>query len=127
MITGKSASPNYRTLISDGVNEMYADTLPEHGGGGAGFRPSDLLEAAVAGCVNMVARIYADKRGIPLTGVTTRVSLDRSQPDEAVFTYSVELEGDLTPEQREGILRAAAACPVKKTLQRKIRFETAKG
>lgn len=123
MITGKSDTPNYRTLISDGTNATYADATEEHGGGAAGFRPHDLLEAAVAGCINVVARIYADKRGIPLTGVTTKVSLDRSQPEEAVFTWSVEFEGDLTDEQREGLRRAAAACPVKKTLLRRIRFE----
>jgi putative redox protein len=71
----------------------------------------------------MAVRMYADKHGIPLAGVTTRVKLDRSLPDETVFRYAVELGGDLTPEEEERLLLAARACPVRRTLSKRIRFE----
>jgi putative redox protein len=60
-------------------------------------------------------------------GVTTNVSLDRTHPDEVVFRYEVELDGELTDEQRNKLFQAASACPVRKTLSKKIRFESGPG
>ncbi|MBU1230039.1 MAG: OsmC family protein [Proteobacteria bacterium] len=91
-------------------------------GGPGGFRPHDLLEAAVASCLCIVVRMAADKRGIPLAGVRASVAVNRDAKDESVFEYSLELEGDLTAEQRTLLLRAATACPVKRTLSRRIAF-----
>jgi len=63
--------------------------------------------------------------GIPPRGVTTRVSLDRTQPEEAVFRYEIGLDGELTDEQKDRLFRAASACPVRRTLSRRIRFDRA--
>lgn len=124
MIVSTSEEPRYRNTFSDGVHKAVSDTTTDKGGGNSGFRPHDLLEAAVATCVNMTVRMYADSRSIALAGVKTKVSLDRSDPQSAVFHYKVELDGDLTESDRENLLRAAAACPVRRTLSRAIRFES---
>lgn len=124
MIVSTSESPRYRTRFSDGTHDGLADTTNDKGGGHEGFRPHELLEAALATCVNMTVRIYAEYHGIPLAGVTTRVKLDSSTPDEATFHYEVEFDGDLTSEQKEKLLRAANACPVHRTLAKRIRFES---
>jgi uncharacterized OsmC-like protein len=58
-----------------------------------------------------------------VTGVTTRVTLDRSRPEEAVFAYRVELEGDLTEAQRRQLLEASAEGAVRQALSRKISFK----
>lgn len=50
MIETESRSEPYATRFSDGVQEALADTTADKGGGGAGFRPHDLLEAALATC-----------------------------------------------------------------------------
>jgi putative redox protein len=127
MIISKSELAPYCTRFSDGTHEATSDVTPDKGGKHAGFRPHDLLEAALANCVNMMVRMYADHHRIPLAGVTTRVKLDRSVPDEVVFRYEVDLEGDLTPEQKLALQRAANACPVRRTLSKKIRFESGIG
>lgn len=124
MISSTSESPHYRTRFSDGTHDGIADTTADKGGSHSGFRPHDLLEAALATCVNMAVRVYADNHGIPLAGVTTRVKLDRNVPDETVFQYEVELDGDLTPEQKHRLSLAANACPVRRTLSKTIRFES---
>jgi putative redox protein len=67
--------------------------------------------------------MYAARHAIPLASVTAKVRLDRSQADEIVFRYEVDVDGDLTPEQKDRLLHAAGACPVRKTLSKKIRFE----
>jgi putative redox protein len=127
MIRTSSEPVPYRTQFSDGIHQNTADTTAGNGGGSSGFRPHDLLEAALATCVNMTVRMYADRHGIPLAGVTTTVSLDRAVPEEAVFRYEVALEGELTAGQRDRLMRAASACPVRRTLSRKIRFESGAG
>jgi putative redox protein len=127
MICAKSQLARYQTLFSDGEHEGVADTTADKGGEHAGFRPHDLLEAALAACVNMSVRMYADHHGIPLRGVTTNVSLDRTHPDEVVFRYDLDLDGELTEEQRNRLLQASNACPVRKTLSKSIRFERGAG
>lgn len=123
MIVSTSESPHYRTKFSNGTNDGVADTAAEKGGNDSGFRPHDLLEAALATCVNMAVRMYGDNHGIPLSGVTTRVKLDRNAT-EAVFRYEVEFAGDLKVEHTEKLLQAANACPVRRTLSRTIVFES---
>lgn len=126
MIRAKSQLTPYLTCFSDGEHEGIADTTADKGGQHSGFRPHDLLDAALATCVSMTVRMYADHHGIRLRGATTNVRLDRS-PDEVVFRYEVELDGELTAEERERLLRAAGACPVRRTLSKRIRFECGEG
>jgi putative redox protein len=123
VIYATSDSVRYRTRFSDGVHEAVADTTVDKGGQHQGFRPHDLLEAALACCVNMSVRIYADNHGIPLRAVTTKTDLDRSRPSEVTFCYKLVLDGELTLQQKERLLEAAKACPIRQTLSKAIRFE----
>jgi putative redox protein len=122
MIVAGSKAPAYCTPFSDGEHTGLADTTREKGGSGAGFWPHTLLEAALATCINITVRKYADKHAIPLLAASTRVKLDRSRADEATFQYEVELQGNLTASQREALLKVAGDCPVKATLLKKISF-----
>ena len=124
MIVSTSETLPYLTRFSDGFHEAASDTTADKGGGNAGFRPHDLLEAALATCVNMTVRMCAERQAMPLRAVETTVRLDRSRRDEALFQYHVELEGDLSTAQKEELLRAAASCPVRRTLSNQIRFES---
>jgi len=125
MITATSDVPNFKTIFTDGERAAEADTTPKNGGADVGFHPHDLLEAAIATCINITVRMYASKNGIAAERVVARVTLDRSNPAEAVFRSEVELEGDLTEEQRGTLRDVARACPVRRTLMRAIRFEEA--
>jgi uncharacterized OsmC-like protein len=40
------------------------------------------------------------------------------------FNIELEFDGDLTPEQRDKLLLAARACPVRRSLSKGIRFES---
>ncbi|HWR04943.1 MAG TPA: OsmC family protein [Humidesulfovibrio sp.] len=123
MITSTSQPEKYLARFTDGTHEALADTAPEYGGAFAGFKPVDLLEAALANCITMVVRIAADKRNIPLTGISVRVGLNRENKDESVFEYAIDMQGDLTDEQRATLLRAASGCPVKKILSGAVSFK----
>ena len=112
----RSLPDRYAATFSNGDYSAPADTTAEKGGGDAGFRPHDLLEAALATCLTMTLRMAADERGFPLETVSANVTLDRSAKDEVVFEYSIELQGELTDAQREELLEAAGGSSVRQTL-----------
>lgn len=122
MIRTVNEAQPFQVQFSDGQHLALADTTKDKGGSGAGFRPHDLLEAALASCMNMTARMYAAKYAIPLTQVVTTVTLDRSGSGQVVFSYSVELSGELTVKQKEAIMSALRVCPVRNTMSRGMRF-----
>ncbi len=123
MIKCSSAEANFETHFTDGKHQGVCDAPVEKGGGGAGFGPHELLEAGLAGCLNIWTRKYASEHQIPLAGITTEVSLNREVPGEAIFAYAIELHGPLTEAQRQELLLAAQSCPVHQTLSRKISFQ----
>ena len=122
MVEAKSENIRYQTQFTSGAHSATSDTTRAKGGSESGFRPHDLLEAALASCINITLRMYADQHGIPLSGVTTRVKLDRSKPEETVFEYNVELSGNLTERDHARLLEVAEKCPVRQTLLKRIGF-----
>lgn len=123
--TSASADREFVTTFDNGAFSGPSDTTADKGGSGLGFRPHELLEAALGDCMAITARMYAKKYGLALESVRVTVDVDRSQPDRAEFVCSMQLAGDLTERQREKIVRAAENCPVRKTLSRRIGFRNA--
>ncbi|MHC9063422.1 OsmC family protein [Nitrospira sp. CMX1] len=93
MVEATSQPVRYQTQLTSGTHSIFSDTTRDMGGSESGFRPHDLLEAALAGCMNITLRMYAEQHGLALSGVTARVSLDRSNPEETICEYEVELQG----------------------------------
>ncbi|MGB7911979.1 MAG: OsmC family protein [Desulfobaccales bacterium] len=124
MIVSVSSKIPYVTVFGDGKNEAACDTAPDKGGSGAGFRPVDLLEAAFACCLNVTIRKYADKHQIPLSEAKVNVSLHRDDPKQTVFEYTIELKGDLTPGQRQKLMKMEELCAVSQALAKPISFRS---
>ncbi|MFI5329660.1 MAG: OsmC family protein [Desulfobaccales bacterium] len=127
MIKCSNEAANFATLVTNGRHQAICDVPAAKGGGDTGFGPHELLEAGLAGCLNIWLRIYAANHGIPLAGITTEVSVQRDSPGLAVFAYAIELSGDLTAEQRQELLQAAKSCPVHQTLSGQISFKSLTG
>ena len=120
MITASSTPTRFKTHFTNEVHQGISDTTADKGGGNSGFRPHDLLEAALASCMTMWLVMQADKHGFALGKATTRVSLDRSSEKTVVFRYAIELEGNLSATEKETLLQAASTCPVHRTLSKNI-------
>jgi len=126
MIRATTEEERYLTKFTNGTGSGYADASAAQGGTGTSFRPHELLEAALATCINVTLRMYAEKHGVPLDDVVTEVKLDSSSPDESIFRYDIELLGrNLTEEQRSKLLEIARACSVRRTLSKPVRFDSA--
>lgn len=123
MIQTASDSEPYKTEFTNGKVSGLSDNSPDKGGQGDGFRPHELLEAAVANCMNMSVRMYADKHGLSLDSVATTVTLNRSHDNRVCFEYGVTLEGALTQSEHDAIMNIVQTCPVRQTLSSAITFE----
>jgi len=120
MIRARSSDVPWLTEFSNGEYQARADATPEKGGGNRGFRPHELLEAALASCMNITLRMAAAKHGIAPGEVVVTVTLNRLAPAEAVFTYSVHWDRPVTDAQRAVLISALDNCPVRNTLSRSI-------
>lgn len=122
MIISQSQTEQFLTSISDGTHQALTDAPEAMGGKSAGFKPVELLEAALSSCINIVLRVAADARAIPLAGVTVLVKLNSDSKEESVFEYKVDMQG-VSDEQRTTLLHAVAGCPVKKILGGAVSFK----
>jgi len=112
-----SAGPAHHTL---------ADEPIAYGGTNRGMTPYGFLSAGLGACTSMTIRMYARRKGWPLTHVWVDVMHDKMHAQDAGdtgpakldhFTRDIHLEGDLTPDQRQRLLEIADKCPVHRTLE----------
>jgi putative redox protein len=107
------------------------DEPAEVGGAGGAPTPYDLLLGSIGACTAMTLRMYADRKGWPLEGVTVRLRQARSHAKDCVdcttrhvgvnqIERELEMTGPLTDEMRERLTQIADRCPVKQTLERGI-------
>ncbi len=122
MVTAIGQEDAYRTSVRSDTAEVVSNTIKDGKGATDGFRPHELLEAALAACMNITARMAADAAGVHPQDVTTTVRLKRDGEGPVTFDCELTFSGDASPEQRRRIVDAVAACPVRRTLSRPIRF-----
>ena len=99
VITCFSKKTQFDTWFTNGKHEGHCDA-PRKKAAAMPASAHELLEAALASCLNIYVRVYANGHNIPLTGIVTEVTLERQNPGEVVFRYALELKGPLTEEQR---------------------------
>jgi len=115
MIQAKNSTGTFRTSFSSHVSTGEADLPIAKGGGGQGFGPHELIEAGLATCMVMTARMYANEHGWKLEDATCQVRIERSATGDVTFVYSLQLFG-LTSEQERRITMMMTQCPVSRTL-----------
>ena len=124
---------NLRNEVSYGEGQtLVTDEPAALGGEGAGPDPYTLLLAALGSCVSMTLMLYARRKGWPLERVRVRLRQRRVHAKDCAECGSnaegfihqiergVELEGDLTGEQRARLQEIAHRCPVHRTLTSEI-------
>jgi putative redox protein len=105
-----------------GGNEGLADTLKEGVGGTAGMRPHELLEASLAACMTISARMALADLGVGDAPVNVRVHLERSESTTR-FCYELDLDPSLET-FRSAVAQRIAGSPVRTTLSKPLIFES---
>ena len=124
-VSGFIKQEHFKTILSNGKNEIIGDEPITNGGGDLGFSPSDLLCSALATCTCVTLRMYADRKQWKLTEVKAHISFTRNnEKNISNIKREIELSGDLSAEQRERLLEIANQCFIHKTLTHPIEIET---
>lgn len=121
--------------ISSGEKHALADEPKSVGGTDLGFTPYQLVAAGLGACTSMTIRMYARRKGWPLSHVSVDVGHDKIHAQDCaecettdgkvdVFHRAIHLSGDLTDEQRARCMEIADKCPVHRTLESEIHIET---
>ncbi len=115
------------------LHHILADEPLAYGGTNQGMSPYGFLAAGLGACTSMTIRMYARRKGIPLSHVSVDVTHDKVHAEDAenggtkkvdTFQREIHLEGDLTREQRDKLLEIADKCPVHRTLEQSSHIVT---
>jgi putative redox protein len=73
VVVSASGQEKYLAEIFNGTAGILSDTTEEKGGSGKYFRPHDLLEAALASCLNITTRMVLEAMNLSCDKVTVKV------------------------------------------------------
>lgn len=120
MVTAKRCGDRYGVEITNGRNRVMSDTSKQGIGGGAGMRPHELLESALAACVCISIDLAAQRAGVDVPSFTVEATVERL---ESETSFNVEIRADDTAAEipQEIILAAVRESPVAKTLCKPVR------
>jgi putative redox protein len=121
--------------IRVGRHRLRADEPTAYGGGDTGPSPYGLLAAALGACTAMTLRMYARNKGWPLEHVSVRLRHSKVHAEDCQhcetkegkvdrIDRTVTLEGPLSVEQRQRLVRMADRCPVHRTMESEIDVHT---
>ena len=131
-VTARVGPDGFRTEVEVRTHGLVADEPIELHGTDRGPTPYEYLLIALASCMAMTLRMYADRKGWPLEGVEVRLRTAQSHEKDCENCEStpvgvtriergLDLSGPLSEEQRTRLLQIADRCPVKQTLERGVK------
>jgi len=109
--------------ITIGEFRLRADESADKAGADTGPEPHEILLSALGACTSMTLRLYAERKGWPLTGVQVRLTGAPADGKYAIIRH-ITMAGDLDAEQRARLLDIASKCPVHRTLTGEVLIET---
>jgi uncharacterized OsmC-like protein/alpha/beta superfamily hydrolase len=135
VVTESDARPYGQRITARG-HQLVADEPAAVGGADSGPTPYDLLLAGLGACTAITVRMYAERKGWRLRHITVRLRHRRMHARDCAscetrtgqldhIEREVELEGELTDEQRARLLGIAERCPVHRTLHSEVLVSTA--
>jgi putative redox protein len=107
-----------RHEIRIGPHHLATDLSLEDGGEASGPSPHDLYDTALGSCTALTVLWYAKHKNVPVEHIAVSVERDTGQERAGIYRLSVVLTvtGDLSPAQRQELLRIAEKCPIHKLM-----------
>lgn len=135
VIVSESGKGQFTQEIVIGNHILTADEPIASGGNDLGPGPYDFLLVALGSCTSITLRMYAKFKNIPLQKVIVKLQYDRIYAKDCAecensnsrvdhINRQIELQGELTEDQRKKLLEIANKCPVHRTLTSKILITT---
>jgi putative redox protein len=126
-VKSKVSEP-YRQEIKAGSHHFAADVPADKGGNDTAATPHEMLMGALGACTAITVEMYAQRKEWPLKGVNVKVTEEVIEVDGkkiSKFIREIDLEGNLTAEQIDGLKAIADKCPIHKILTAQNQVTTA--
>lgn len=109
--SARQAEARYSVNIRVGHHDLVGDEPVSVGGADAGPSPFGLVLAGLAACTSITLRMYAERKGWPLSGLSVDLQYFR---DDKTFRIErvLQFEGALDDEQRTRLADIAERTPV---------------
>jgi putative redox protein len=127
VIVRENGQGRYQQEVIAGQHRLVADEPLSIGGADAGPAPFDFLMAGLGACTSMTLRMYAERKGLALTGISVHLSHDKLTVDGVSrerIVRRITLDGDLDAGQRARLLDIANKCPVHRALGQPLVIES---
>lgn len=128
-ISAKHGTQGYQTILSNGRHAIIGDEPINSKGTDLGFSPTELVLAGLAMCKTATVRFIARKKGWDVTEVDAQLEQVVKRGIDGKLTTHVQvalqIEGDLTDEQRAELTHEANHCYVHRMLQSDFIIEDA--
>ena len=109
--------------LTAGDLHFLADAEVSKGGAGTGPSPHEYLGAALAACTSMTLKMYAGRKEMKLDNAIVTVDIERAD-DVETFSRDIQLQGNLSADEKERLLEIANKCPIHKALAGQIQIKT---
>ncbi len=128
-ISIKNLPVGYQSILSNGRHSIIGDEPINSKGTDLGFSPTDLILSSLAFCKAATVRFIARKNGWEIGEVDAQLEQTVKRGEGGNLSTNVkvaiQIEGDLTAEQREELLRQADACYVHRMIEGEWNIEQA--
>jgi putative redox protein len=136
VVVSETGEGKFQQSVTVGPHHLLADEPVAAGGMDTGLSPYDFLTAGLGACTAMTLRLYADQKGLPLTGVSVTLRHSKIHAADCAtcetregrldrIERTIALEGELDDAQRARLLEIADKCPVHRTLTSEVEIRTA--
>jgi len=105
------AAPNYKTEIVANGHALVADEPADLGGHDAGPSPFALVLSGLSACTAITLKMYAERKGITLEGVSVDLALHAGEPKRKI-ERKVAITGALTEAQVSRMREIVERTPV---------------
>lgn len=123
----KNLPVGYQSVISNGKHAIIGDEPTPSKGTDLGFSPVELVLAGIAMCKVATVRNVARRKGWDIGEVDAKLSQDAYRQEDRSFKTSVNsqisIEGDITEEQRNYLIKEADNCYVTRLVKGEWEFQ----
>lgn len=123
VVVAENGKGRYQQAVTVGEHSLIADEPESVGGADAGPAPFDFLMAGLGACTSMTLRMYAERKGLALSGVSVAMTHEKIDVEGVLrdrINRTITLSGELSPEQRQSLLEIANKCPVHRALSQPL-------
>ncbi|KRP13380.1 MAG: hypothetical protein ABR95_12825 [Sphingobacteriales bacterium BACL12 MAG-120813-bin55] len=114
-VSAVTGTEPYATRVTAANHQLVLDEPATSGGKDLGATPSQTLCAALASCIGITLRMYANRKEWDTGDIAVEVELDRSGTTP-VFTIGLSYSKPLSQEMVDRLQVIAGKCPVHKLL-----------